>query len=125
MVVQDRRAAAMNAISITSGSCTTILSLKNTTLSLQQPNSESIVRRLQSVLNFSLYKANQQEIPCRNVIDASFDTKTRLVKIIYLYKSKQKNPFLLSVTEGQVAVTELRETSEWIEMLMNNSYAGK
>ena len=116
---------AMNTISIISGPSTITLSLKNTTLSLQGPNSESwpvidIAFSTQSQL-----KVSHQEIPYRNVIDASFDTKTRRMKITYLYKTKKKNPFLLSVTQGQVEVTELRETSEWVEALMNTSYAGK
>ena len=46
------------------------------------------------------------------------------MKVTYLYKTKKKNPFLLSVTEGQVEVAEVRVTSEWIEALMNASYAG-
>lgn len=46
------------------------------------------------------------------------------MKVTYLYKTKKKDPFLLSVTEGQVEVAEARVTSEWVEALMNVSYEG-
>jgi hypothetical protein len=72
----------------------------------------------------SFSEASPQEIAYRNVIDASLDTKTRLAKVTYLYKTKKKDPFQLFVTEGQVEVTGLRQTSEWVEALMNFSYAG-
>jgi hypothetical protein len=115
----------MNTISIRSGPSIISLSLKNTALSLEQPNGESVVRCTRNLFSMSHVKqVGHQEIPYRNVIDASFDTKTRLVKVTYLYKTKKKNPFLLSVTEGQVEVAEIRLTSEWVEALMNASYAG-
>ena len=74
--------------------------------------------------HFHLSKArNRQEIPFRNVIAASIDTKTRVLKVTYLYK-KKKNSFALFVAEGQVKDTELDQTSEWVEALLNASYDG-
>jgi hypothetical protein len=66
---------------------------------------------------------SHREIPYRNVIGAGFDTNTRVLNVTYLYK-KKKNPFQLFVAEGQVQDTELSETTEWVEALLNTSYAG-
>ncbi len=67
------------------------------------------------------------EIPYRNILNANFDTKTRVVKLFYLFRSKTKYPLKLITVEGAIEETDIStaNVSKWIDSLMDAAYDGE